>query len=408
MAPANKPNRVDCWCGENEQATELQCSHCLAWVHYLCTGLSLRKLTLVINEKPALYFCRSCVSLPDYVSERDALISANGSPSFFEYSDAMYRAINVDDDTLLIVPKLDDIAATVKDIKASAHSCGARHLPSASYAQVARQNVPGLPQGLTSGVPGYYKHPPKQVEPKHTLIVEKALDSSQYRDSLALKKRLDDRDPLIAPLISASKVVGNGNIFIELKDDKAMTDAQPMLLAILSDAFGNDAKLRPMVNPIRGPKAVVLRGLPSTYDSTTMESILKDEYHSVSSVIDLSKQGSGAVFKGFKIELNDENEYNRIISYGVRIGFESFRAEPWVRPPRQCYNCQRFSNHIAANCRSNHCCVNCSEQHPRDRSCAKESKCVNCGGHHRSSDSSCPARRQAFQRQFYEAHHHVC
>ena len=91
----------------------------------------------------------------------------------------------------------------------------------------------------------------------------------------------------------------------------------------------------------------------------------------------------------------DENVYNRLLNHGLRLGFQFYRADSWIRGPVQCFNCEKYG-HIASVCRQNRCCVNCSGTHEADRNCGKEAKCANCSGNHRSSDRSCPARKTLF------------
>ncbi|XP_077280657.1 uncharacterized protein LOC143907651 [Temnothorax americanus] len=64
------------------------------------------------------------------------------------------------------------------------------------------------------------------------------------------------------------------------------------------------------------------------------------------------------------------------------------RILPFINRVRKCTNCFRWG-HSSLNCRSFKACERCSLQHTT-KDCDSEPKCINCGGDHLSSDTSCP------------------
>ena len=76
---------------------------------------------------------------------------------------------------------------------------------------------------------------------------------------------------------------------------------------------------------------------------------------------------------------------------GIFIFQSSYRVRPYVRPPLQCYNCQR-PGHTAGSCPSKQRCLLCAGEHNR-KDCRKsesEFKCANCSGAHRANSDECP------------------
>ena len=73
------PGRSTCWCNQLSNSTEIECSNCRSWIHYLCLGLSFRQLSYVINDDPGLYLCKSCCLSPEVDSIKTKLL--DGFPS---------------------------------------------------------------------------------------------------------------------------------------------------------------------------------------------------------------------------------------------------------------------------------------------------------------------------------------
>ena len=146
------------------------------------------------------------------------------------------------------------------------------------------------------------------------------------------------------------------------------------------------------------PKSVIIRNLPSAYDHNEILEHVKLDYPSASTILDLRKPGSQARFRSVKMVLNDPTDFSNLLSHGLRIGWEHFRAEEWLPPPIQCYRCQRFG-HRSNTCQTQHRCIKCSECHEPTKNCQKETKCANCKGVHMANSRDCPARQRAMMEQ---------
>ena len=89
----------------------------------------------------------------------------------------------------------------------------------------------------------------------------------------------------------------------------------------------------------------------------------------------------------------------------VSIGYMRYRVSPYVRPPLQCYNCQRIG-HTAVTCKSKKKCMLCSAEHNRS-DCPltdpSEYKCGNCGGAHRANHPECPVYKEAKEVEVFRA-----
>ena len=235
--------------------------------------------------------------------------------------------------------------------------------------------------------------PPRLVDPDRSIVVDKVVDPTRFADSLLLKDTLDQADVHISAKISAAKAISSGRILIEATEKGNQQSLLESLKALPDEVFGKDATFRCMSDiPKRSEYDAVVRGISTAHSVDRLKTVVSEEYQSVNTIIDLSKPGGNPRFKSIKLSLSDENEFNRLLKWGLRIGFQFFRAESWIRGPVQCFNCQKFG-HIASVCRQSRRCVNCSETHEPDKNCAKEAKCANCSGQHRSSDRSCPIRK---------------
>lgn len=75
---------------------------------------------------------------------------------------------------------------------------------------------------------------------------------------------------------------------------------------------------------------------------------------------------------------------------------ERFKVTPFLDPPVQCYNCQRFG-HNAKFCKNKTRCVICSEEH-RHIDCPNKNntkKCANCKENHTSNYGGCQKMKEA-------------
>ena len=58
----------------------------------------------------------------------------------------------------------------------------------------------------------------------------------------------------------------------------------------------------------------------------------------------------------------------------------------------RCYNCQQYSDHVAANCprKDTPVCFRCGQNHPFNPNCQNNVCCAHCKGDHLSGSSNCP------------------
>ena len=80
---------------------------------------------------------------------------------------------------------------------------------------------------------------------------------------------------------------------------------------------------------------------------------------------------------------------------GFIRGYGSYRMQPFVKAPEQCFNRQRF-DHMARTCwRETQTCRYCVGSHPSSQ-CKEDSqitlKCANCGEGHATTSKACPKR----------------
>ena len=160
--------------------------------------------------------------------------------------------------------------------------------------------------------------------------------------------------------------------------------------------IGPDARLRPMMKQGPSSDSAIVFNVSSAYTSTIIRDHAKIELPSVTDIIDLKKPNSTASRGPIKITLTDTAEFNHLLSYGLKIGWEIFNAEQWLSSPSQCFKCQRFG-HNANVCHSKPRCINCGEDHPKEGRCQRPTKCCNCEGNHLANDKKCPLRKETMK-----------
>ena len=80
--------------------------------------------------------------------------------------------------------------------------------------------------------------------------------------------------------------------------------------------------------------------------------------------------------------------YKQAMRQGVRIGYQTFKAEPEHRI-LQCFKCQK-SGHSAWNCIYEQVCLKCSGPHSHKECTTSELKCANCNQNHAACSRLCP------------------
>ena len=403
MAPgkgSRKQSRTPCWCGGPEaELTEVECSNCHSWVHYTCAGLLLPELCIVINTTDVLYLCKVCCSKPNVDKIRKELMETSDLSEIHNFDQRAFHHANLKLTDAVYYNNICQVAKDIREIKQSQESVAdlvavaipmmqcppSPRVPMATYAKVSggsghaprsSENVkPPVQNQRTNKYVPRNPAPPRLVDPERSIVVDKVHDPNRFADSLALKDALVKADAQISVKISAAKVISSGRILIEATEKGTQQSLLDSLKGLPHDVFGQDASFRCMSDtPKSSEYDVVVRGISTAHSVDRLKDIVSEEYQRVKTIIDLSMPGGNPRFKSIKISLSDENEFNRMLKWGLRLGFQFFRAESWVRGPVQCFNCQNFG-HVASVCRQNKRCVNCSETHEPDKNCAKEAKC---------------------------------
>lgn len=391
----------ECWCAAAESELEIECTLCKSWVHYNCTGLTILDI-IKASEEQAIYVCKMCSELPQPPSD---------SSSTFKFDRRIHAIMNMDaQDIIKLNHKITDPSSTnarmstMEDaIKNLQHSVDSIRCPRDNQITSLKTYAQALDkeQQLENIKKSQTRHPTSMgtrhrlVEPKHTIIIEKAENPiTRFPDSLSLRSMLATSDPSLIPLISNAKVVSSGRIFVEAKDKDAVPGLQMKLEGIIG-RFGTDANVRQM-SPTKHLCAIV-HNIPASYNTETILKNCKTEFPSMTNVVNLRKNNSTATRHSIKVTLSDPNHFDRLLAYGVRIGYEMFHAEAWIPRPMQCYKCQRYG-HSASVCRSKPRCINCGNDHPREDRCQNPTKCANCQGNHLASHKKCPVRIEATKR----------
>jgi hypothetical protein len=259
------------------------------------------------------------------------------------------------------------------------------------FSQVTASNVPGRSLGLpastaasTNRLPRVIQAQKRQVEPKHTIVIEKVPNPNQ----LNLQTKIRSWDADLIPMINSAKVVSNGNLFIEAKEESLLQDMTSKLEAILPQ-IGPDVTLRPMVKQGPTTNSAIVFNVPSSYTKEIINEQAKIELPSITDITDLKKPTSTASRRPIKVTLANAREFSHLLSYGLKIGWEIFNADQWLK----CFKCQRFG-HNATVCHSKPRCINCGDDHQKEGRCQRQTKCCNCQGNHLANDKKCPTRKE--------------
>lgn len=94
--PHQESSISGCWCKAPSNDSEIECSNCRSWIHYLCLGLSMRQLSSVINDQPGLYLCKICSSSPDVSSIKSNLHSLYSSEDIFCFNEQIFDLANAE------------------------------------------------------------------------------------------------------------------------------------------------------------------------------------------------------------------------------------------------------------------------------------------------------------------------
>ena len=105
-----------------------------------------------------------------------------------------------------------------------------------------------------------------------------------------------------------------------------------------------------------------------------------------------------------QIELHEATEVD-----SISILKKDFILFPYTLTPTKCGYCQKWG-HPTKNCRSTKppVCHQCSLSHPKRNTPCPQTKCVNCGGKHKTNDKTCSAYKRSLQflsNKIKNAHH---
>ena len=244
--------------------------------------------------------------------------------------------------------------------------------------------------------------------PSRSIIVGKIENPLQYGNTIHLQNYIKRICPAMLEVISKGKLLPSGNIMLE-------ANSEPSLDILLKnwpdDAFGGKAFYKRAfftgmsqsdrvmfgpgapTNPVVNPRVVVLKRVPCDYQLQDVKDSVTREYHSASDFVEISSPGSK---RHIRFSLVDE-DYNKIVVYGVHIGLCLHRVEDWVAKPLQCFHCQRFGHH-SSMCKSESRCINCGGSHERIRGvkCDLATKCCNCGENHLTNSTKCAVYKKRF------------
>lgn len=405
MPPKRKPSSstatvaLPCWCHGPSNAAEVQCSNCQSWIHYVCLGLSISRLSDLINDDPGLYLCKSCLELPD-LNEIERLLKIDfGDCEIFRFNPSTYEGITVVPSLLSsLTTKLDDISVQLEKAQVVQRT-------QPTYSDMASRHIRA--PGAQLSAPNQFA-PAKSCDPTKSILISKVVNPRQFASSLVLKQYIRKLKPEMLEKISQGRLLASGNIILEANSSDHIAD---LLEGWPAEAFGGKATFRRTNFPnmldvdhtIHGPGApvdaipnarqMVLKNLSKEYSLAEINAEVTMEYASANNFIEIST-GADRNSRHIKFSLNND-DFNRISTHGAHIGLCLHRVEPWRPKPLQCFNCQRFG-HSSSVCRSTSRCINCAESHtktPGER-CTKPTVCCNCKSDHMANSSKCAHYKQ--------------
>ena len=147
-----------------------------------------------------------------------------------------------------------------------------------------------------------------------------------------------------------------------------------------------------------GKNVLILKGIQVNILENEVKNILNEKYSSVTSV-DRFKRKDGRLMSLMKVDLNNKEEYDNLLSNGIFIKHQYFAAEQYisVKKPNICRKCWQIG-HFTDQCKNDRCCKICLSTDHFDN-CNLNKKCINCNGSHLSNDINCP-KYQDFLKKF--------
>ena len=123
-------------------------------------------------------------------------------------------------------------------------------------------------------------------------------------------------------------------------------------------------------------KSIIFRGIDLSDDFN--DGFLAEQLKSAGLNFEkrLVNSNSNTPTRTIKLKSTDLASYKQAIRLGVRIGYQTFKAEPETRV-LQCYKCQK-PGHSAWNCNDVQVCLKCAGPHSHKDCTASVLKCSNC------------------------------
>ncbi|CAF1006023.1 unnamed protein product [Didymodactylos carnosus] len=144
--------------------------------------------------------------------------------------------------------------------------------------------------------------------------------------------------------------------------------------------------------------SIVVLNVPPQWDVYQLENDFKMQHSTVVKVERLFINGGKPISK-VRVDFSDSREVTGILKQKKILLDENSTAYPvelYIPPMRvlRCYNCQKYNDHIAANCPDldNPVCFKCGQSHPFSPKCTNQICCAHCQGPHMSGSPQCPVK----------------
>ena len=161
---------------------------------------------------------RQRTQLPSNVCENLASIH---DCDIYKFKPHIHSIMNLDASSLLAIDQskrihdeIESVKQTSMELKEMVEQMTTRAPQPLLYSQVTASNVPGRPSGHLASIAATISQSPRitqaqkrQVEPKHTLVIENVPNPIQYNNSLDLQTKIRSWDASLIPLINNAKII---------------------------------------------------------------------------------------------------------------------------------------------------------------------------------------------------------
>lgn len=172
-------------------------------------------------------------------------------------------------------------------------------------------------------------------------------------------------------------------IFTESREDDDLIRASNWP----KNAFGNGVKIRSLSEK----HSLAIKRVPThiNIDQELADSLYEES--GIIQIVRISIKNDKQYYptQTVKIETETDSDFLKIIDYGLYIGNDLYKAEPWEYEPTRCYNCQKFG-HVSEKCKNDTACARCIVDHQgKCKSKQEDVQCRNCGGKHPTWSKIC-------------------